>query len=445
MNEAGRPSKDPVARAIEDALAPGWFVEDSECFSFVGDLEDVAATVAGIVRAEPGRAEWLYESFIAGCYAKGDEVDDSSASFGMFVATLFRGWVNARQAGAADPEDTAARLLAWMDDDPFSFWHGLEKDLAEVLDEAGLAALARQVRVRLDAPDGPLPSRRDYARRRYREILGALYVAQQDVGAYLALAGETGLTAKDCQAVAGVLMARAAWDEALSWADRGIEIDAATPHGSFAGHELADLRRELLQKTGRSDEALQSAWAEFRKSPSTYSYDELMKFVPEHDRRAWHQKAVEEAVRAGGHSLAPVIGVLVQTGETGHLAGLVASRTNDDLQRLSHFALEPAAESLEKTHPGCAARLWCAAGLRVVDAGKSKYYPAALENLGRARRCYQAAGLEADWLRVVSEIRDRHSRKSGFMRGFDEVVEEGGPGPEPSFLENARARWIPPS
>jgi hypothetical protein len=378
--------------SLLNGIAPGWFVEDRECFSFVSDLEDAEATIAGIVRAEPGRAEWLYETFIAGCYAKGDEVDDSSVSFGMFVATLFCGWVNARQAGTADPEDTATRLLAWMDDDPFSFWHDLEKDLAEVLDGAGLAALARQVRARLDALDGTQPSRRDYARRRYREILGARYAGQQDIGAYVALAEETGLTAQDCRAVVGMLMARADWEQALSWADRGIGIDAQDRYGSFAGHELADLRRELLQKAGRTDEALRSAWEQFGKSPSTYCYDELMKFVPEQDRRTWHQKAVEEAVRADGHSLAPVIGVLVQTQETGHLAELLSSRTDDDLQRLSHFVLEPAAESLEKTHPECAARLWCAAGLRVVNAGKSKYYPAALENFARAKRCYQAAG-----------------------------------------------------
>ncbi len=434
-----------MAQAVEDALAPGWFVEDRACFSFVGDVEDVEATIAGIVPAEPGRAEWLYESFIAGCYAKGDEVDDSSGSFGMFVATLFCGWVKARQAGAADPEDTAAQLLAWMDDDPFSFWHGLEKDLAEVLDEAGLAALARQVRARLDAPDGPQPSRRDYARLRYREILGALYAGQQDVGAYISLAGERGFTAQDCRVVVGMLIARGDWEESLSWADRGIEIDAATPHGSFAGHELADLRRELLQKTGRADEALESAWTQFRKSPSTYSYDELMKFVPGQDRRAWHQKAIDEAIQAADHFPAPAMGLLVQANETGHLAGLVDSQTDGDLQRMSHFALEPAAESLEQAHPGAAARLWCAAGLRVVNAGKSKYYPAALENLARAKRCYVAAGLDADWLQVIDEVRARHSRKTGFMRGFEEVAGDTESAPAPSFLENARARWVPPS
>jgi hypothetical protein len=444
MSEPGRASQDPMARAIENALAPGQFVEDRECFSFVGGLEQVAATVAGIVPTEPGRAEWLYEAFIAGCYAKGDEVDDSSASFGMFVAALFCGWVNARQARAADPEDTATRLLAWMDDDPFSFWHGLEKDLAEVLDEAGLAALAGQVRVRLDAADGTQPSRRDYARRRYREILAALYARQQDIGAYVALAEEAGLTARDCLAVVGMLMARAEWEQALSWADRGSEIDAQDRFASFAGHELADVRRELLRKTGRTDEALRSAWAEFGKHPSTYSYDELMKFVPEPDRRAWHQKAIEEAVRAGGRSPATVIGLLVQTGETGHLAALLSSHADDDLQRLSHFVLEPAAQSLDRTHPRCAARLWCAAGLRVVNAGKSKYYPAALKNFARAKQCYHAAGLQADWLRVASEIRDRHSRKSGFMRGFEDLAGQAGPAVAPSFLENARARWIPP-
>ena len=38
-----------------------------------------------------------------------------------------------------------------MDDDPFGFCYRLEKDLAKVLDKAGLAALTDQVRGRFDA------------------------------------------------------------------------------------------------------------------------------------------------------------------------------------------------------------------------------------------------------------------------------------------------------
>src|SRR3989442_2919590 len=55
------------------------------------------------------------ETLIAGCYEKAEDVDDSDGSFGSFVASLFSGWTRARGAAGADPQDTACRLLAWMD------------------------------------------------------------------------------------------------------------------------------------------------------------------------------------------------------------------------------------------------------------------------------------------------------------------------------------------
>jgi hypothetical protein len=66
----------------------------------------------------------------------------------MFVADLFCGWIKARQAAGADPDQTAALLSAWMDDDPYGFCSGLEKDVAGVLSKAGLASLVAQVRAR---------------------------------------------------------------------------------------------------------------------------------------------------------------------------------------------------------------------------------------------------------------------------------------------------------
>jgi hypothetical protein len=69
----------------------------------------------------------------------------------MFVSILICGWVKARQSAAADPADTAGRLLGWMDDDPFSFCFGIEKDMGSALSTAGLAALVKRVRSRFDA------------------------------------------------------------------------------------------------------------------------------------------------------------------------------------------------------------------------------------------------------------------------------------------------------
>lgn len=65
-----------------------------------------------------------------------------------------------------------------------------------------------------------------------------------------------------------MLLARRKPEEALSWAERGIEIQATAPRDSLAGHDLADLRRQLLRRLGRGQEALESAWAEYHEHPS---------------------------------------------------------------------------------------------------------------------------------------------------------------------------------
>jgi hypothetical protein len=255
---------------------------------------------------------------------------------------------------------SAARLLAWMDDDPYGFCLGLEKDVAGVLSKAGLAALARQVRARFDARVPPgreaLGLGPAYARRRWGEALRTLYFAQKDIAAYTGLTEETGLTARDCHAIATMLAARRKREEAL-------------------------------------------AWAEFRDHPSTYSYRDLMKFVPRQDRPAWHEKAMEAATAQA--SLYSLIGLLAETKETGRLADLVDRSSDCELEQVSHYALEPAARMLEKTHAGGAARLWRATGMRIVNAGKSRYYQAALQNFEQARRCYAKVGLKADWQQVA--------------------------------------------
>ena len=96
---------------IESALVPGRFISYDASFDFVEDLGAVERQIAALVQTAPGRAASLYETFLAGCYEKVEESDDSSGSFGQFVDTLFCGWIKARQAAGADPDETAIRLL----------------------------------------------------------------------------------------------------------------------------------------------------------------------------------------------------------------------------------------------------------------------------------------------------------------------------------------------
>ena len=84
QQEVGRPNAmkpkprgkiDPIEREIERALHPGAFIRDGECFSFVSGLEEVAATVDRLIATDPARAVELYETFLAGCHAKADELE----------------------------------------------------------------------------------------------------------------------------------------------------------------------------------------------------------------------------------------------------------------------------------------------------------------------------------------------------------------------------------
>jgi hypothetical protein len=445
MTRKRRPHSDLIEQEIERVLNPGAFIPDRACFSFVSDLDAVAAKIDKLVSSDPAHAIALYETFLAACYVKVEELDDSSGNFGQFVDDLYCGWIKARQADGADPDETASRLLTWMDQDDYGFCYRLEVDAVKVFNKANLAAFVKLVRARFDAAaqktakkDGKLRERPDYLRRRWGEVLRTLYAAQKDVAGYVSLAEETGLTAKDCHAVAKLLVSKRKPKEALSWVERGFEADKQTPHGSMASHDLAGLKRDLLTKLGRGDEALDAVWSDYREHPSAYTYDDLMKCVPKAQRKEWHEKAIEAAM---GADLRSTMDLFIKTKELDRLAELLRQTKDVNLEDLSHYATEPAAKKFEKTNPDLAARLWRAQALRIVNAKKSKYYDAALSNFERAKRCFERAGLEGEWSKTVRQVRADHHRKGSFMPGFERLVEGVGPSDEPSFLERAKALW----
>ncbi len=219
---------------------------DRACFRFVDGLEQAAASIGRLVTGAPTRAATLYETFLAGCYEKAEEVGDSSGSFGTFVQTLICGWITARQAAGACPQQTATLLLTWMDTDQYGFCNQLERQAATALHEAGLAALTNQIQARFDAAAQATAASdasdrtNQYARRRWAEALRTLHATRNDLDAYLALAQQTGLTAEDCLTLANMLTTQGNPTQALSWVERGLVLDAQASYGSFAGHSLAE-------------------------------------------------------------------------------------------------------------------------------------------------------------------------------------------------------------
>ena len=440
-----RKRKDPMDGMIESALQPGRFVGWNEGFSFVSNLCRCEGEIAKLTASQPTRAVALYETFLAAYNAKAEEVDDSDGEFGTFAGALFRGWIAARQAAGADPGETARLLLRWMDDDPYGFCNDLELSAVKVLDRAGLAGFEAEARARFDeecaalnrqkCPASPNPN---YARDQWCRMLKAVYSQQRNVAKYIELTRQAGLTQADCEAIAAMLQARRKPNDALAWVERGLAMENPNAFGRVAGYKLGEMRRALLLKLGRGGEALDSAWAEFEAHPGEFTYEELFRYVPKAQRLVWREKAMETAEQG---DLDSVIELFLSAKEIGRLAERLGQTSDTKLESLSHYVTEPAAERLAKTHPCIAAKVFRALCMRIIDAGKSKYYGAALSNLEKAKNCYQKAGLDAEWQTLIAEIRREHHRKSGFMPGFERVVRGRGPAKEQVFLDRARSRW----
>jgi tetratricopeptide (TPR) repeat protein len=436
-----RKQVDPLEQAIETALCPGSFISYNAAWSFVEDVQDVANAIEKIIKTDPERAAHLFETFIAACHEKADEIDDSSGNFGMLVDDLFCGWIKARQAANQDPEETAKSLLSWMEDDPYGFCHDLDHEVVKVLDKKGLDALIRQIRSKFESTQTQGDKETNfpgYARRKWGGTLKTLLAGQRDVEGYIALCNQTKLEGEDCKAIAEIYRNRRRFKDALSWVERGLEIARLDSRKSYEEYELRELKRALLAKLGHPGDALQSAWSEFESYPSTFTYKELMRYVPGKEKMVWHQRAMETSETG---DLSSQIELWLEKKENDRLLSRLRRATDEELEDLSHYRTAPLARKLERAHPDISARVYRALCMRIVNAGKSKYYKAALDNFDRAKKCYAKAGLDADWNAVVTDVRERHFRKRGFMAGFEEIVSGAPKHVEPPFLERAKARW----
>ena len=441
VSSGKRKQIDPLEKAIEAVLSPGSFISYNAAWSFVDDVQDVVNDIGKIIKKEPERAAHLYETFIAACHEKADEIDDSSGNFGMLVEDLFCRWIKARQAANVDPDETAKLLLSWMEDDTYGFCHDLDREAVKVLDKKGLGAFVQQIRSKFEStlPQGNKEKRSPgYARRMWGGALKTLLAAQHNVDAYIALCEQTELEAKDCKAVAEMYRSRRRLEDALSWVERGLKIARTDSRRSYEDYELSELKRVLLAKIGRPEDALQSAWSEFESHPSTFTYKELMRYVPAKEKKAWHQKAMAASEKG---DLSSQIELWLEKKEIDRLVSRLRKAADEELEDLSHYRTEPLARKLERSHPGISARVYRTLCMRIVNAGKSKYYDAALDHIEHAKKCYTKAGLNADWQAVVADVRERHFRKKGFMAGFEDIVADAPKNVEPPFLERAKASW----
>jgi hypothetical protein len=161
------------------------------------------------------------------------------------------------------------------------------------------------------------------------------------------------------------------YQDALRWVEQGLKLEKKGNWGNQSSFGLTGLKQDLLNKLGRREDALELAWSEFKKHPSKFSYEKLMKFVDKKGATRWHQKALGKAKDA---SLSGFIDICVKTKEWDKLSEHISSIDTEQLEDLSHFTTEKAAKGLLKKHGLAAAKIYSALGMRIVKKGKNKHH-----------------------------------------------------------------------
>jgi hypothetical protein len=188
-------AQDPLLAEIERELGLGRFIRYGDMFDFVAGLEQVEQKLATLVSGgEADRAVGLYEAFLAGCYEKIEECDDSGGYLGMFWDDLFCGWVKARQAAGRPSSETVQQILKWQERDDYGFCYDIEKDVAKVLNPEAYEALVAHYRKTVENGLAGLSGQKPCAIFEYDNsirlpamTLKEMYRARGDIASYAAV------------------------------------------------------------------------------------------------------------------------------------------------------------------------------------------------------------------------------------------------------------------
>ena len=324
------PKGDPLVKDIERALRPGKFVSYGQSWDFIRELEEAKKGIDALVEGEEAeRAVGLYELFLSACYEKGDEIDDSGGNLGSFFEELFVSWVEARQKSGHNPVETVFRIVKWMENDDYGFCHDIESEVAITLDQEGRRVFAdhfeEKVKTALsefDPQEPPYINDCPCSVFSPAKSLKKIYLATKDIDSYKALCERFVHSPQDCENIATLHQEKGEFKEALEWVDRGLNLEKERSWGNESAYALSRVRRDLLLKTGRRNDAFEQAWKNFQKCPGLSSYERLMDLAPEKSRPSHHKNALEEAQKS---SVSATIDICLEAGELDFLSDFVLS------------------------------------------------------------------------------------------------------------------------
>jgi hypothetical protein len=434
-------------RAIADALRSGsaarrdrprtsgrWANDVLDAISPVVALLDDGHgdVVIGICEYALGRVEKLM-----------GRVDDSSGWFAEIVAQLELTHLRACRTASPDPVKLARRVFVWDAESGWDIFAGYAEKYQDVLGPDGLAEVQR---LATEFWDGlPAPTGRGFDRApgafRVSRTLRDLAEVAGDVDAKVQVMSRDLSHPYHFLQIADVLAEAGREDDALAWAERGLDVDHEIDHMRH-DTRVDDFVLERYVADDRGDEAMSLLWRRFAEAPVVDQYARLKQWAErlgeweQHHDDALHTvrshadaRAKEPAPNAHMRNIGarpathdPVVQVLVIDGDLDQAWDVAREHG------CSEWAWRTLADASRTDRPLDAAKVYEREIDELVGQKTTRTYEDAVTRVDDLRNLY----LLADRQDLFDEFADGLRREHAAKRKFIGLLDAGGIARSPS-------------
>ena len=408
-----------LRRALDRATAVHGFLDYAEAPTWAAGVEDVADAIeSAIGKGHADAVIGLAERGLERVSAAIEKSDDSDGYHGDLLRRFEEIHLAACRAAGPDPVKLARDMFRQELASDWDVFSGAVERYAEVLGEEGLAEYRRLAedewsKVPAREPD---PDRRPRARSHHdftvTQMMESLARAVGDVDELIAVKARDLSSAYCFLELAQVCRDAGRADEALDWAERGLEAFPVHTDG-----RLVEFLTVAYLERARGAEAVALAWSSFEERPELEPY-QLLKRAAEGTGAwdAWRPRALERVRAAHRHPEAAgttLVSIHDWEGEY-DAAWAAAHEFGCDRYRLSRLA-----KRTEDSHPEDAMAAFKAEVAEVLKMADRRNYAHAIGLLRRIERISAGLGRQGDFRAYATAVREDNRRRPSFCSMFD--------------------------
>jgi uncharacterized Zn finger protein len=371
-----QPDTTALSRQIDRALQTRGFTSYHGSFDYAGRAREILGTLQDLLDAgHAGMIIGLAERALALIIEASEQMDDSAGVVGDAAGDALALHAGACRAAPPDPE----RLARWLVD------------------------------LELDGPGWPEVDLGDYHRRFViTHLMEQLAELDQDTDHLIQIIAADLSSGWQYLRIATILQDAGRDDDALTWAERGLQAGSERPDP-----RLADLAVDLYLRAGRVDDAVSLRRAVFERDPNQATYQALRSATlptgrwPETRDQALailHARAAQ-----GGYANAILIRVLLD--EQRHADAWAAAQRGgctDDLWLVL-------AEQRAATHPHDAIGVFQRLAEAAIGQGTKGAYQEAAGLAERIQRLHLGTGMPEAFSIWLDGMKARHKRKRNLI------------------------------